>query len=37
MNDSFWIGGKHAVREAVLNPRRNIIKIFLNDDQYEEF
>jgi len=37
MKDSFWIGGKHAVREAVLNPKRPIVKIFLSQDQYDEY
>ena len=37
MSESFWIGGKHAVREAVTNPERSIVKIFLSEDQYNDF
>ena len=37
MSESFWIGGKHAVREAATNPKRCIVKIFLSEDQYNDF
>ena len=29
---SFLIAGKHAVTEALRNPDRNVIKIFLTED-----
>ena len=29
---TFLIAGKHAVTEAVLNPKRNVLKIFLTED-----
>jgi 23S rRNA (guanosine2251-2'-O)-methyltransferase len=37
MGEGFWIGGKHAVKEAVLNPQRTIIKVYLNENLKEEF
>ena len=29
---TFLIAGKHAVTEALKNPRRNVIKVFLTED-----
>ena len=29
---AFLIAGKHAVTEALKNPKRNVLKIFLTED-----
>ena len=29
---TFLIAGKHAVTEALKNPRRKVLKVFLNED-----
>ena len=29
---AFLISGKHAVTEALKNPKRNVLKIFLTED-----
>ena len=29
---SFLIAGKHAVTEALKNPRRKVLKVFLTED-----
>ena len=29
---SFLIAGKHAVTEALKNPNRNVLKVFLTED-----
>jgi 23S rRNA (guanosine2251-2'-O)-methyltransferase len=34
---SFWIGGKHAVLSAIKNPKRKINKLFVTQDNEEDF
>ena len=29
---TFLIAGKHAVAEALKNPKRNVLKVFLTED-----
>ena len=29
---SFLIAGKHAVTEALKNPKRNVLRVFLTED-----
>ena len=31
-NSSFFVVGKHAVAEALKNPKRKVLKIFLTED-----
>ena len=33
---TFLIAGKHAVTEALKNPRRNVIKVFLTEDSQKK-
>lgn len=37
MESSFWIGGKHATEEAILNPKREIVKVLLIEDNYNKY
>ena len=30
-NSAYWIGGRHAVESAILNPRRKIVKFILHE------
>ena len=29
---TFYIAGKHAVTEALKNPNRNVLRVFLTED-----
>ena len=32
LKSSFLIAGKHAVTEAIKNPKRNVLRIFLTEE-----
>ena len=34
---TFLIAGKHAVTEALKNPRRNVLKVLLNEESKKKF
>ena len=35
-NSTFYIVGKHAVTEALKNPKRKVIRIFLTEDSKKQ-
>ena len=37
MESSFWNGGKHGGEEAILNPKRESVKVLLIEDNYNKY